>query len=321
MRRVTLNPLLHRDEYTALVERELLAYLKDTIFDPLFDLLAPVRHNEKSKDEQHSAVWDALLAGAIWYAHGVFSGAFDAAISKELRAMGARKVPSGFALAQSEIPIPLRGAVAISAMRAQDLHRAMLKTLDAMLEHIEDAPTGLVFTNTVDTITDDLQEQFVSSVEGLLEPTPVPPGFAEELREKIAVDTDRSIKGFSVEQVEQLRDKVQANLEGGARTDRLAKIVEVEFGVSKRRARGIAEHETSLLVSKFRQRRLQDIGVEEYDWDTSHDEKVRADHSALDGKRFSWSSPPITNRATGARNHPGEDHNCRCVPRGVLIVK
>jgi SPP1 gp7 family putative phage head morphogenesis protein len=50
-----------------------------------------------------------------------------------------------------------------------------------------------------------------------------------------------------------------------------------------------------------------------YIWVTSHDERVRKMHRALDGRTFSWNDPPITN-PQGEANHPGQDYNCRCVP-------
>lgn len=280
------------------------------------------RENEiKERDPRHSAVWDALAAGVIWYAHGIFTGTFDALISRELRALGARRVGVNFALTVDELPMALRGVIAMSSQRSALLHQSVLATLDAIETNLPQAPTGLVFTDVVDNIVDDLQEQLVqsvSSVEGLPAPSQVPPGLPETLRETLAVDTNRAIKNFSLEATQQLRAKVQANVTAGGRTDRLAKVIEVEFGVAKRKARFIADQETSLLVSKFREQRYKELGSEDYVWDTSHDEKVRHDHSELDGKTFSWSSPPITNRATGARNHPGEDYNCRCVPRAKL---
>lgn len=327
MRRVSAEPIYHRDEYTAAVETELLAWFRQTVFDPLFDILAPVmrRNAEKPYEKkEHPAIWDALMAGVIWYSAGIFSGKFNAAISRELHAIGAWKVPAGFALSQGEIPIVLRGVVAESAIRASALHNEILSTITAMEGHIAEAPTGLVFSNTVDIIVGDLQEQFaqsVSKVEGLTESSPIPADFKDTSREALAEEATLEVKGFSIEQLQQLRDEVQKNLSAGARTDRLVDIIEARFGVSQRRARGIAENVTSKLVSKFRERRYREIGSQQYDWETSRNEKVRHDHRELDRKRFSWTSPPITNRATGARNHPGEDHNCLCVPRPIIVIQ
>jgi SPP1 gp7 family putative phage head morphogenesis protein len=43
-----------------------------------------------------------------------------------------------------------------------------------------------------------------------------------------------------------------------------------------------------------------------YIWRTRGDNKVRASHTANNGKLFAWDNPPPT-------GHPGEDYNCRCI--------
>ncbi|MFZ2587735.1 MAG: phage minor head protein [Alphaproteobacteria bacterium] len=52
-----------------------------------------------------------------------------------------------------------------------------------------------------------------------------------------------------------------------------------------------------------------------YIWRTSHDEKVRTDHAARDGKVFDFANPP-------QGGNPREDYNCRCkaepLPKGSL---
>lgn len=325
----TLTPLYQREWYAAPIERELIAFLEQTIFNPLRDVMAlPTRVNEEKRHEGHSALWDALLAGIVWYANGLFSGAFDAAISRELRALGARRTGDNFYLAQDQIPIALRGVLAISAARSTAIHESLIAVLNAIEEHIQKAPTGFSFQKEVDNVVSDLQEQLVqsvSSVEGLAPVTPVPMGLSDRLRETVATDLDRAVKHFSVEQTKLLRDRVRKNLSEGGRVDRLSKVIETEFGVSKRKARFLADQETSLMVSRFRETRYRDLGCTEYIWETSHDELVRPthgesnNHRALDGRKFSWDQPPIVDSATGRRCHPGEDFGpCRCVARPVI---
>lgn len=59
-------------------------------------------------------------------------------------------------------------------------------------------------------------------------------------------------------------------------------------------------------------------GVTEYVWSTSDDERTRPDHKALDGKRFAYADPPVSNKTTGTRANPGEDYGCRCVAIPVI---
>lgn len=317
----TLAPIVHRDRYTDEVVKDLVAYVEQTLYDPLFDLLKPdeVRRNE---NKEFPNVWDALLAGVIWYASEMFMGRFDAAISRELRQMGATKRGENFYLPVDRVPLVLRGALAVSAANSKSLHETVLVTLAAMQLHIDFAPTGLAFTDTVDSITEDLQEQLIQTVsdeEGLSPPLATPASLSEELRADLTRQTDRSIKSFIQEQISALRAKVRDNLSEGGRIDRLIRVVEADFGIAKRRARSLAESGVSALVSAFRLRSYGDLGATQYLWETSHDERVRPDHAALNGRVFAWSSPPIADRATGFRGHPGEAANCRCVARPIIF--
>lgn len=312
-----------------LIEGEIIHYLFETVFEPLISLLIE-EHIQIRYNEEYSAVWQALLAGTIWYADGVFHGVFNVAVSRELRSIGAHYNAhrGGFVLEQGEIPIPLRSAISESKIRSDKIHAMVLATIVMMEETIVSAPTGLTFTKSVDKMVADLQKQFVqtvSTVEGLPKPSPVPPGMTETLRQELAAETASSLNSFSSEALVDLRVKIQDNLDTGGRTDRLAKVVSAEYDIAKRRAVVIAGNGTSRLVAKFRQRRYEDLGITEYVWNTSHDEKVRPthgesnNHRVLDGRRFSFSSPPIVDSATGRRRHPGEDYGpCRCVALPVL---
>ena len=326
---ISLPPIYHRDFYAYMVEKEVMGHFKEVLFDPLFAELQMARVNE-APEKEHPVVWDALLAGTLWYASGVFTGFLNAAVSRELRAMGAVRVASGFALKAENVPLALRGAISLVQARSGTLHRSILALLDSMEKIVPEAPVDLTLSKTVDSITEDLQKQLVQSFSAAKElspPSPVPPGTTEVLRGQLATGTERAIKNFSVEAIQQLRRHVAQNLSDGGRTDRLAKIIETEFGVTQRKARIIAEAETSNLVSTFRQERYESLGCTEYIWSTSHDERVRPthgesnNHRILDGRRFSWASPPVVDSATGRRCHPGQDYGpCRCTVRPLVPI-
>lgn len=86
----------------------------------------------------------------------------------------------------------------------------------------------------------------------------------------------------------------------------------------KAHAKLIARDQIGKLNGKLNQYRQQKIGGERYVWRTSKDERVRKDHKALDGKTCSWSKPPIVDRRSGRRGHPGYDFQCRCTAEMVL---
>ena len=321
----TLKPVVHRDEYTRLIEREILAYLEEAIFQPLLDTLsAPIldlRENEEGK--RNDLLRAAILAGVLAYADGVFSGKFNAALSRELRRIGAKAHPEDgtFHLEQGFIPFSLRSAIVTSMLENEGRHREILGILDLMEENLPKADTGIKMVKEIDTIHQDLQKQLDKSVAAEEIVVPEMVGAVEGMQETLSRGVDLDIKGFTSQAIADIRAKVQANLAAGGRTDRLARLIETEYGVAKRKAAFIAENETSLAISKFREARYTSIGATEYVWATSLDERVRTDHQKLEGRTFSWSSPPVVDSASGRRGHPGEDYNCRCVAVPIVNVK
>lgn len=91
----------------------------------------------------------------------------------------------------------------------------------------------------------------------------------------------------------------------------LAKKIQEIGEVSAKRAKFIARDQTAKLVSAMNRERNLALGIEEYRWSTSHDERVRPSHRKLDGKTFRWDDPPSV-------GNPGEDFNCRCVSVPLL---
>lgn len=77
--------------------------------------------------------------------------------------------------------------------------------------------------------------------------------------------------------------------------------------IAENRAKLIARDQTAKMNSSFNRVRQTDVGIEQYEWQTAGDERVRDSHAEKDGQIFSWDSPP---EDTG---HPGEDIQCRCV--------
>lgn len=80
------------------------------------------------------------------------------------------------------------------------------------------------------------------------------------------------------------------------------------------RAKLIARDQTAKLNATITQQRNEKLGIEEYMWVTSRDERVRATHKANDGKIFRWDSPPPT-------GHPTEEINCRCFAKSIIKIQ
>jgi SPP1 gp7 family putative phage head morphogenesis protein len=130
--------------------------------------------------------------------------------------------------------------------------------------------------------------------------------------ELFASQNAQLIKSLPEQELERVAGTVERGLQQGSRFTDVAKEIQKSFGITHRRAKLIARDQTTKLNASLTKLRQEEVGVEEYIWQTSGDERVRPTHRANDGKKFRWDSPPSK---TG---HPGHDVNCRCVARPVL---
>lgn len=83
------------------------------------------------------------------------------------------------------------------------------------------------------------------------------------------------------------------------------------MGVTQRRARFIAEDQSSKLASLLTQIRQQQLGFSHYIWRTRGDDRVRPLHRQRDGRLFAWDQPP-------SDGHPGWPIRCRCVAEAYM---
>jgi SPP1 gp7 family putative phage head morphogenesis protein len=120
------------------------------------------------------------------------------------------------------------------------------------------------------------------------------------------------IKSIPQQELERVAGDIERGLQQGVRFTEIAKGLQKSFGITHRRAKLIARDQTTKLNASLTRLRQEDVGVEEYIWQTSGDERVRPTHRANDGKKFRWDKPPSK---TG---HPGNDVNCRCVAIPVM---
>jgi SPP1 gp7 family putative phage head morphogenesis protein len=325
----TLRPIHDYDKYHQHILQVLEFELYFDLFRPLFDILGyklgkenePVGSTEvrfgSRWNKVGSAVEQALSAGKISYVDGYVYGAFNAVIARELRSLGASfdAKKKAYKLSLSDMPVELRTAAARGRMRLEEQARALAAKIDEASQRSLTVDLGKYVKN----VTGSLEEQFVRTVKPSLEvPMDMSPGLKNQIEEDYINNVNLYISGWRDEQIERLRWAVQENVKEGFRADKMARVLEAEYGVTRKRARFIARQETSLLVSRYRQLRYTEAGLNEYIWSTSGDERVRQDHKDLNKRRFSWDSPPVVDKATGRREHPGCDFGCRCIAIPVM---
>lgn len=306
-----LKPIRDFNSYSSPIAKAIFAMWDEMIYAPLTDIIKGTEKTNSSQTQLESS----LIHGVMEYRDGYFVGPIKASIAKELRGYGAifnhtRKV---YYLEMSRLPQNILQAIALGKQSGQAVVDKVNKLLITMEGVDVKAPNIAPF---FDETLHKLGKQFVSTTRTVSSSDleiPINPKFEEELKEAYTLNLDKYIKGWYDEAILRLRQKVSENVHEGYRASNLIDIIRSERGISQRKATFLARQETSLLTSSYREIRYKDIGVNQYIWSTSHDERVRPDHRLLNGKKFDFDHPPITDQATGARNNPGEDFNCRCV--------
>ncbi len=130
------------------------------------------------------------------------------------------------------------------------------------------------------------------------------------------------IRGLTGDVARRLEAQMLQALTQGLNNAEIAKIISREFGIGRRRAALIARDQAASFNGNLNRIRQTAMGVTEYVWSTSLDERVRGNpggkyprarpsHWDREGKTFRWNAPP-------SDGHPGEPINCRCTARAVI---
>jgi SPP1 gp7 family putative phage head morphogenesis protein len=122
------------------------------------------------------------------------------------------------------------------------------------------------------------------------------------------------IKSQTDTMIRRIEQATLQNILAGNPVSALRKKFIDEFGIADRKAKLLARDQSSKLTSDLNRIRQTQAGIDEYEWMTAHDERVRPLHRSIDGKRYQWGKP------TGAEQGlpPGQPIQCRCVARGIV---
>lgn len=139
--------------------------------------------------------------------------------------------------------------------------------------------------------------------------------YKEQIEEWIKDNIDL-ISTIPNDSLDKMRELVYSGYMTGKTTTRILKEIQRAYKVNLKHAKLIARDQTAKLNGQIQRHQQIDAGITEYIWCTCGDERVRASHKALDGKKFSWDNPPLN--SDGRACHPGEDYQCRCIGRPVF---
>jgi SPP1 gp7 family putative phage head morphogenesis protein len=314
---------IHLSEFEGL-EKAIKDAFKEVLYKPIIKALG-VSPSKLSNSKDDSALTAAIKAGRIFYQEGYFHGKYNSKISKELKAIGAKwdKRKKAFFL-PTKIPAKIQLAISFSE---HEFQKSMEKVFIHFQQNLPEEISAKVHS---EKFFDSALWKVNREIDNTLKSLAVFPKLPDEARKKIALEwrdnMDLWIKDFAVKEITSLRDTVSEHIAKGGRYEQLVRDIRESYGVTERKAKFLARQETNLLMSKFKEVRYQDAGVEEYVWYCvagSPKHPVRPSHKVLQGKVFRWDDPPVTTMPgePERRNNPGEDYNCRCYARPLVKPK
>lgn len=142
-----------------------------------------------------------------------------------------------------------------------------------------------------------------------------------------AVDNVALIKSIKDKTLTSIQTMAGNALRMGTRHEVIAKQIQEQFNTTKKGAKLIARDQVSKLNGQLAMMRQKDIGLTEYIWRTSGDDRVRHSHAVMEGKKCRWDNEKVywngkawaSRKAIGGvEKHPGQDYQCRCWPEPVF---
>ena len=196
---------------------------------------------------------------------------------------------------------------------AEDIDKAFEAALAAAHKGLPEKTLEAAAQSTALRVTEWSADQFQRQVQrvvkvNLYDDTS---GLAPHL-ELFVADNVKLIKSLTYGHLEDIKGVVTRGARLGLRHEEVAQQIHQQFGVAKNRAALIASDQIGKLNGEINKLRQTNLGVRRYRWSTSLDERVRKDHRHLEGSIQEWAKPPVVNRRTGERGHPGSAVRCRC---------
>ena len=169
-------------------------------------------------------------------------------------------------------------------------------------------------TNDVDNRNGSIFDMQVKQVTGV-SPFRSEPWLKDTLKNSVSQNVSL-ISTMHEDYFKDVEFEVLNGLERGLSTKDIAKRIQKKTGASRNRARLIAQDQVSKLNANLASRRSSDLGIKRFRWSTSHDERVRASHRALNNKIFTYKD----GASVDGEDHvlPGQPIRCRCVAVPII---
>lgn len=335
------------DGYYKPIERDLDDYFYAFYWADILDALGLERFDNQRREARNNgpdALIQAIRAGRVDYQDGVFTGSFNAAISRELREFAT--FSSQTKQWRGDPPPAVKGAAVIARSKGEELSRRIESLIDEIPQRVAAQIQQLSYS--IDTPLFAMSDQATRDLRNIGIDVDITPEVAERLISEYTNNQNLNIQNWTPEQTERLRDMIRRNALRGYNRVELREMIASEFGVTMNKAKFLARQETSLFMATVRDARYSDGGVEVVQWSTSNDIRVvgnpaglypqptegHGNHYALNGKFCLLSDPTVyadtlddaragkwkSKAMIGAgQSHAGVEFGCRCTYKPILL--
>ena len=320
-----VQPLKLKDKFFLGIEKELKEYFYRLIYAPLYYDVADeigedwldVKNDKREPltSDLQAHLLKKLTTGRIQYVDGRFYGEFDSKSTRAIKRLGGvwDIKHHFFHLPEKKLTDNVRIAIGTAYSKFERVHGKIIQRLDDLERAIEKGDIKIFDPRgAIGKSVSEMDKELTKTIKPLLVSPKMSDNLAQFIMDKYGNDLEKYIKDWNLESIQRLRKRVSANAFSGYRASSLVDEIVSDYGVSERKAKFLARQETSLILSTFREGRYKEAGIEEYEWSTAGDSRVRPIHEHLNGKIFTWDSPPIIDEY-GHKGHPGTAFGCRCV--------
>ena len=296
---MTIKPVKNKSSWAS----PLAGVLEQTI-SAYYDQL-PLKREKVSAPRGASALEAALIAGTVTLRQGSFRGQFDAAISKELRFIGATYCTDIGVWHMPPALIPPR--IAKLAQKTDEVDARWIAKLQSAIAKA--TPIGIIAAVALPAIYRHLAGKVSSEIERTTGREISLP-FDPEAPKVFSMTVEDAVRGFSETETRRIAALIRKAAKDGWGGERLQTALAGRVGMVPDRARFMARQGMAIAATELKAKMYIQAGLPRYRWHTMGDAKVRSDHALLDGHIFEWANPPLVNSATGMHAHPGQDWNC-----------
>lgn len=322
---IAIKDFKHLEAYTKLIQDKINKELWELVYKPMFE----IAKIEPTASNDNDSIKEALKGGVIYYENGGFKSRekFSNKLSQALLKLGARydKWENSFKIAIEDLPKEIWESIKLSIQKAQQKLSQINQFLQYVEMNIDAIIETMIFNDEVGTILKDVNGKLhknINVIEVDLSPEDV-----EAIHDTINVNFEISeddikknfnesiqhyTKDFLIKRMPEIRRKVQQSILDGYREIDVQKMLETEYGIMERKAKFLAQNETSIMLAQIKKVHYSAMGFDSFMWHTILDARERPLHRELNGTIHRFDNPPVIDERTGQRGLPGETYNCRC---------